>query len=253
MKKTTHLTLLALAGVLLSASALAAEPPIIRETFTCNFNQGQDMDDLMAARDFYLNQMEKLGMDPRQHFVWTPYKVAVDFDFLWAVNFPDLVTFGRESDRYLASAEGRAAEERFDRVATCSSSLSQRWQVYQGPGEFSGDPGSPGVIGTFACNYRHGHGPDDLGDFMNHAADVVGSVDREDGYVAFAAVPMAGAGPNTRDVYFYGVQGTLEDWAERSVAIQTSEGGASLRRHLDTLFDCSSGLFFAQRVIPKPE
>lgn len=253
MKSLTHATLLALAGAFLFTSVEAAEPPIVRETFVCNFNQGQDMDDLMSARDFYLTQVEKLGLDPRQHFVWTPFKVDVDFDFIWAANFPDLVTFGRESDQFMNSAEGRAAQERFDRVATCSSSLSQRWQLYQAPGEFSGDPGSPAVIGTFACNYRAGQGPDDLGDFMNHATDVVSGLNREDGYVAYAAVPMTGAGPNTRDVYFYGVQGTLEDWAERSVAIQTSEAGASLQRHLNTIFDCSSGLFFGQQVVPKPE
>lgn len=253
VKRLTHLTLLALVGAFLSAGAQAAEQPIVREIFVCNFNQGQDMDDLMAARDFFLRQNEKLGLDPRQHFVWTPFKADVGFDFLWAVNFPDLVTFGRESDQFMGSAEGQAAQERFDQVASCTSSLAQRVQIYQAPGEFSGDASSPAMIGTFACNYRDGHGPADLDDFINHAATVIGGLNREDGYVAFASMPMTGGGPNTRDVYFYGVQGTVEDWAERTVAIQTSEAGASLGRHLNTIFDCDSALFLAQQVIPKPE
>jgi hypothetical protein len=88
---------------------------------------------------------------------------------------------------------------------------------------------------------------------MNHAASAVSGLNREDGYVAYAGVPMTGAGPNSADVYLYGVQGTLEDWAERSVAIQNSEAGASLVRHLNTIFDCNSALFFGQRVVPKPE
>ena len=70
MKQHTHLflTLTLVLGMLAAGahapSAQAMDAPIVREIYTCSFNEGKDMNDLMAARDFYLKQMEKAGQDP---------------------------------------------------------------------------------------------------------------------------------------------------------------------------------------------
>lgn len=251
MKQFTRIILLTLVAMGLAANVQAADAPIVREVFSCNFNSGQDMDDLYSARDFYVRQMEKLGQDPGEHFVWTPFK-AGDFgaDFLWFANSPDLVTWGRNSDTYLGSAEGQAAAARFDQVATCTSTLAMRRQFYQGAGEFSGGP--PAVVNSSACNYQHGHGPEDLPDLLGHITREIDALGRSDGFIGFVATPTAGSA-NPPDLFLTGVQGSLEDWASRSVALQTAPGGASLGRHFNTILDCSQRLFMGERVVPAPE
>ena len=253
MKLFNQLVLAVLAWSALASGVQAADAPIIREIYTCSFNDGKGMDDLLAARDFYLRQMEKAGQEPNDAFVWTPYKAPVDFDFLWANNSSDLETYGADADAFNGSAEGQAAMDRFNQVATCTSSIAARRQFIDPVGEFSGDSGSPAIINAAACNYQRGHGPDALDDMLSHLAAAMGSLEREDGFIAFASQPMYGAGPNTRDLYLYGVQGTMEDWAARMTALQASPEGPSLSRHFNTILDCSQALFFGQPVVPKPE
>jgi hypothetical protein len=234
-----------------SANIQAADAPIVRDVFSCNFNSGQDMGDLMSARDFFVRQMEKLGQDPGEHFVWTPFK-AGDFpaDFLWFANSPDLVTWGRDGDIYRRSAEGQAAEARFNQVATCTSTMAMRRQFYQGAGEMTGGP--PAIINSSACNYQHGHGPEDLDDLLNHITREIDALGRNDGFMGFVASPLVGSG-NAPDLFLMGVQGSQEDWASRSVGLQSAPGGASLARHFNTILDCSSRLFLGERVVPVPE
>lgn len=249
MKRLTPLLFLLLAAIPAGAFAQSAEQPMVREIFACNFNDGKDMGDLMAARDFYLKQVEKAGIPARRAFVWTPFKAAVEFDFLWANNFPDMMTFAKESDAYVKSPEGQAADERFASVATCSSSLAMRRLFFQAEGELNVDPAVGAVINVGACNYRHGHGPEDLDDLVGHAGNIMGNAGVKDGFIAYVSVPDMGAGPNTRDFYLYGVNSSLEAWATRGKAMQAAAGIDSLRRHFRTIAQCNTALFYGREVV----
>ncbi len=252
MKLFTQLILLVLTVGVFSPNVFAADAPIVREIFTCNFNDGKDMDDLMSVRDFYLKQMEKAGQEAAMAYVWTPYKAPVDFDFLWANNQGSLLDYAKTADAFNESAEGQATTERFDTVATCTSSLAMRRQNFQADGELS--TGSSGaVLNAFACDYRRGHGPEDLDDLVGHLSGVINSLDLNDGASGYVSVPTVGAGPNTADVYFYGVNGSMESWARRNMAFQAAPEYPSLMRHLQTVVDCNNALFFGQRVVPPLE
>lgn len=258
MKLFTHLYLIPvlvlgmLAAGAYAPSALAMDAPMVREVYTCNFNDGKDMGDLMSARDFYLKQMEKAGQDAGDAFVWTPMKASIGADFLWFNNQGSLMDYAEGADAFNSSAEGQAAMERFNSVASCSSSLAMRRQIYQADGEMT--PGADGaVINALACNYNRGSGPEDLADLGSHVARTVGALDLADGGSGYMTVPTVGAGPNTRDVYFYGVSASMKDWAQRNMALQASDGYASLGRHFENVLDCSSALFAGQRVVPPQE
>ncbi len=251
MRRTTHL-LLFLTALAAAPLASAAAAPMVREIYSCNFNDGKDMGDLMAARDYYLNQMEKAGQEPATAFVWTPFKASTSFDFLWANNNDSLMDYARRGDAFNASAEGQASMERFNSVATCTSSLAMRRQMFQAEGELNAGPGGA-IIQAFACDYRRGHGPGDLEDLVNHVSSVVGSVDIADGAMGFVSVPGVGAPPSSADLYFYNVNASLEKWAARSEAFQAAPGTPSLIRHLQTVVECGSALFVGQRVVPPLE
>jgi len=255
VKSFTHLArllLLTVSGGMLAPVAWAADAPIVREIYTCSFNDGKDMDDLMSARDYYINQMGKADQDPSMAFVWTPYKASVGFDFLWANNSENMMAFAEGADAFNESPEGVAAMDRFNTVASCTSSLAMRRQTYQAEGELT--PGSNGaLINAFACNYRHGRGPDDLGDLVDHVSRVLGSLDLEDGSSGYISVPSVGAGPDSADFYFYGVHSSLTNWAARTATLQASQDAPSLIRHLQTIAECSGVLFHGQRVVPPLE
>lgn len=239
---------LLLATASLAGAANAADAPIVREIYRCNFNDGQDMDDLMAARDFYLRQMEKAGQEPAEAFVWIPYKVDAGVDVIWANNHADMVEFGDRADAFYGSAEGQAALDRFNSVMSCTSSLGIRRQFFSAGGEFSAGP--PAVIGAAACDYREGRGPEDLDDLLGHLARTMETLAIEDGFMAFATEPATGSPRNSADLYLYGVQGTTGDWARRNMALQASPEAGSLFRHLDVIVACRSSLWWGQRVVP---
>lgn len=250
MKRLTPLLSLLLALIPAGALAQAASPEIVREIFTCGFKDGKNMSDLMAARDFYVKQMQKAGMPLRNAFLWTPFKAAVDFDFLWAVDYPDMMTFAKESDAYLESAEGRAADERFTTVATCTSLLATRREFFAAGGEVNLDPGRGAVINAGACNYRRGHGEDDLDDLVGHLGAVMTDAGLADGSFGYVSVPAIGGGPQTSDFYVYGLHPNLEAWAARGRAMNAAEGIGALRRHFRTIAQCRTGLFFGRQVVP---
>ena len=232
--------------------AWAADAPIVRDVFTCSFNEGKDMGDLMAARDYYLRQMEKAGQEPSMAFVWTPIKAGAGFDFIWANNHENMLAYAEATDAFNNSADTVAAMERFETVASCTSNLAMRWQTYQAQGELAlGDNGA--VINAFACNYRRGHGSGDLEDVRDHIGRVLGSLDVADGAIGYASVPTVGAGPDSADVYFYGVNSSLTHWAKRTAALEASEGMPSLMRHLQTVMECNGALFYGLRMVPPLE
>jgi len=252
VKLLTQLSLFLLACSGFAASVIAADAPIVREVFACNYNAGKDMDDLMAVRDYFVRQLDKLDVGEQEHFVWTPYKTSAPYDFLWFSNSPNLIAFANDADTFNGSEAGQAVQARFEQVATCTSGLAMRQQFYTGAGEFSGDPANPVIIGSSACNYREGSGPDDLQDLLDHISGVLDSTNRSDGFLGFASRPMV-AGPDAPDLYLYGVQGTVTDWAEGQAAMQASPGGPALGRHFRAVLDCSQSLWFGQRVVPLPE
>ena len=254
MKHLTHLFFrLALAVIAIAAAPLAvAADAMVREVYLCSFNDGKDMGDLMSARDFYLKQMEKAGQEPNMAFVWTPYKANTSWDFVWANNNDSMMDFAATSDAFMDSPEGQATMDRFNTVATCTSHLAMRRQTFQAEGDLNPGPNGA-VISAFACNYRHGHGPDGLEDLIGHVSEVAGGIDLADGAAGYVSVPGMGAGPNTPDLLLYSVSGSLEKWAARGAAFQASEGAPALMRHLNTVVDCNGALFYGQRVVPPLE
>jgi len=41
----------------------------VREVFVCNYLDGKDMDDVLSARDFYLKQAKKAGLETPMAYV----------------------------------------------------------------------------------------------------------------------------------------------------------------------------------------
>ncbi|MFB3106552.1 MAG: hypothetical protein ACE1ZA_16740 [Pseudomonadales bacterium] len=222
----------------------------VREVFVCNFIDGKDMDDVMSARDFYVRQAEKAGLEIPTSFVWTPFKGSFNYDVLWFSNYTDLSAFGAYTDAFAASSEMTAVDERFETVLDCRSGIAMRETVFDGGEPPVANP--PAFISSSACTYRSGMAQADLGDLWGHLNDVLNELGTHTDFVFYSGIPFT-SNPNSPDLRLYGVHDSASAWAGRAEAIRGSEAGQSLGRHFNAVLDCDNSLWIAQRVIPPLE
>ena len=221
----------------------------VREVFVCDYLDGKDLADVMSARDFYLKQAKKAGIEAPESFVWTPYKASVDFDLLWFSNYDSMASFAAQADAGAASPEMTAVQARFDTVVKCDSSLGMRNVIFDG-GELAVTP--PAIITSNACNLQHGVSRDNLEDLWDHVRQVLGGKDEYKNGIFYSFTPVT-TSARTPDLFLYGVSDTVTDWASKRGAFAGSEDGPALARHFEATLDCNNSLWFGQPVIPPQE
>lgn len=103
------------------------QPDAVVETFACNINEGSDMEDVIAAEEYWRGRVDALNSPAVNQFEayrWTLYRGGTgESDFTWVGNYPDMATWARGETDWLASKEGQAADERIERVTTCVSGM----------------------------------------------------------------------------------------------------------------------------------
>jgi hypothetical protein len=240
--KYVLISLLTLTGF--SVKAEEAPPPAILEAFQCSFIAGKDRDDLMAARDYYLKQAQKAGIEPESAYVWWLYKGQVPFDFVWFNLHANLGAFGASADQGAASSEMAGVRDRFYSVANCSSGISVVMPVFQrvAPGE-----AAPNLISSSACQLRRGAGPDDVDDLRGHINDVMTSMGDNSPLFAFMIDPITG-GPNAADVFLVAVSDSVSGWTTFAGGLGTP-AGAQLGRHLNSVLECELSLWNGEQVV----
>ena len=127
------------------------------------------MSDVMSARDFYVKQAAKAGIEPPTSFVWTPYKANTAIDVLWFANYESMDEFAAHADRGMISPEMLAVQPRFDTVVKCTSFFGTRDLIFQGSEPAMVDP--PAIISSKACKLNQAAENADLGDLWGHVKD----------------------------------------------------------------------------------
>lgn len=251
-KQLKHILVLVTLPVLalVSTSSNAAEPPPapVMESFACSYNPGKDMDDLLAARDYFVKQADKAGVPLRNSYVWSLFKGSAGIDFVWLTPHDSLAA-------YAAGVEANAAnplpgvDARFDAVATCETNLANLAPVYQGEGPTS--DGAPAFVSAFSCNAKPGVGPNQMQDLRNHIAGVVGTLGDDAPRFMFSSTPIT-SGANSPDVRLFAVNDSISDWVKFTTAVGNSEGGPQLLRHFQMVLECGQALFTSQQVVSVP-
>lgn len=237
-----------------SASAEEAQPPGAIETWTCSYNSGKDIDDLLGARDYYVKQAAKAGLSLGPAYLWSLFKGDVGFDTLWLEPHENFAAFAAAADAEAASSDMTGVQARFDQVATCTPRMGTIQPVFQREG--TGDAGDDGdgnaIVSASACRLKPGVGPADLADLNRHIAGVLGEMGDNAPNVVYALSPTTG-GQNTPDLVLFTVNDNLTSYANFTGALFGSEAGESLGRHLRNVADCNQALWISQRVIDAPE
>ena len=111
----------AFAGVVsFGVNAEEAQPPGVLETWTCSYNTGKDIDDVLAARDYYVKQAAKAGVDIGPTYLWSLIKGDLPFDIVWLAPHQNLGAYAALSDAQAAAPELSDVTARFYSAATCT-------------------------------------------------------------------------------------------------------------------------------------
>jgi hypothetical protein len=237
------LPLLALIGFTVKAEE--AQTPQVVEAFQCTYNQGKDWDDVMSARDYYLKQAGKAGITPPPAYVWSLYKGSPPVDFIWFNVHDDLAAFGAYSDAGAASSDMASVLPRFYTVATCQEGLGYLNSVFQRGEE--GDEPDTSLLSSYACNYRHGAGPDARPDLNRHIGEVLGGMGEDAPQSVYTLDPIT-TGPNSSDLYLLDIHDNATAWTNFQGAL-TSGAGPALGRHFQSVLDCDQSLWNLQQVV----
>ena len=238
--------------VSISAQADSHEPaplPGILDTYACDFNDGKDMDDLMSARDYYVEQYEKNGLTAPTAYLWSLVKGNAPTEMIWFDVHENLKAYAQSADAAAAATGLEKVQERFDAVITCqSSNIATIMPVYQRESASSG----PVFISSNACNLQHGIRDEHVADLERHIAGVLGGMDGVTPQAIYMATPIS-AGPNSADRYLFAVNDSVSGWADFVMGVGASEAGAQLRRHFDMVLDCNTSMWSAQQVVGNAE
>jgi len=246
-----QLTLPILIVASFSASAEEAQPPAVVETWTCSYNPGQDVDDLMAARDYYVRQAAKAGLSLGPAYMWSLVKGDVGFDLLWLAPHQNFAAFAAAVDAESAASEVADVQARFDQVATCTARIGTIQTVFQREGADNVGDGST-IISSSACSLKPGVEPADVEDLRGHISGVLGGIGDRAPNSVYTISPTTG-GPNTPELVLFTVNDSMTSYANFTGSLFGTEEGQSLGRHFRAVADCSLALWTGQQVIAPPE
>ncbi len=218
------------------------------EVYVCDFNGDSGMEDLMKARDYYLSQAEKAGVGTPPAFVWTPIKGPRDFDFLWFNFYGSATQYGEQMVAEAASSDMQSVNERFERLASCSSFLLLQEQIYNGGEAMTGETA---YLTSSACNLREGMGPIEFADLRNHLTGYLKAAGhtRLQVYQQNPITPT----PDSPDLRLFAVHDDAAAWGALTDDMRGSDGGRMLGRHWNTVLDCSTAHLLGRQVVAAPE
>lgn len=238
---TMMISVCAFAG--LSATAQEAPPQIaFLEAYQCSFNAGQGPDELMKARDYYVRQADKAGIEPPTAFLWMQAHGDRPTDFVWFNLHASLPALGASRDASGNAAEMSDVLPRFYEVADCSVVLATLQP------QFSGSPANNDdtFVGSIGCNFKDGVGNQDQDDLLNHSKMVISNMENKP-LSTWAISPFSGT--QNADLYTISVFKNAEDWGKFVNEFVLSDGGQSYFRHRDQKADCSLSTWDSSIVV----
>ncbi|MEM9620400.1 MAG: hypothetical protein AAF993_02045 [Pseudomonadota bacterium] len=230
-----------------SAQAQEAAPPAVVETFTCSYNPGQDEDDLMSARDYYVKQAEKAGVTLGPAYTWSLLKGDVNFDFVWLAPHQNFSAFAAAFDAEAGASALADVPARFDAVADCRAGLGTIHALHVEEGASA----SPSFITSNACRLHEGMGAEQMRDLGGHISAVMAELGDAAPQATYAIAPTT-RGPNMPDMVIFSVNESATSYAEFVAQLYGTDAGQRLIRHFNMLGNCGNAMWAGQQVIEGP-
>jgi hypothetical protein len=234
-----------------SAIAQQQQPAAVVEIFACNFNDGQDMGDLLAASNRFNSWADQNEATDYTAIIMTPFLFSdqVTFDALWLGAWPNGTAMGAGEAKWLAT--GSQVMAAFESAMDCGSHALFAARVIRTPPGPA--PESGGLTMFRDCKIREGRTAAEAIEALSQWSDYVA----ERGHVGFDAVlfPLAGQSPDA-DYSFKSVHGfaSVEEMG-RAIDLYTTGGAQRSNEILGRVIDCDSPRVYAGnrvRTAPQP-
>ena len=248
--KAVFVPLLLIVSGAFSAIGMGAEPPpppMIAETWSCNYNSGKDMEDVLKARDYMLREAEKAGISLPDSYIWTLAKGNIPVETVWFNIHEHLGAYAATSDAWVASGISEAVLDRFYNASTCTTGLGTMRPVFGREGLPEDD--SPTFIAASGCRFKKGAGGSHLADLMSHARDVQAGMGDSAPYFSAMLEPFTARPPGSADVFIFSVYNNATEWGNYVNTLYATQAGQMLINHRDMILDCDTTLWTGQWVV----
>lgn len=224
----------------------AAETPPVIELFDCNYNSGQDRDDLDKAVDYWRGAMEDVeGSENYFAAIFSPIRSSSPFDVHWVGASANLNAWADYVSGYGGSSQGQASQARFDKVVSCKSNLFLSERVY------SGSPSRPEdgqqVAEAYGCQLRHGKTMANVNAIEGEWTDAAAEIDSKVNVLRWT--PLVA---NVEyDLIYVIVHDDLAAFASNNTAQFNSSALNIAGSLLNTVMECKGGVYNVD-VIQQP-
>lgn len=246
----------ALLGVAALDAAAQTAPPTaaITNAFACKLKEGKSYDNVWASLEALANMKVswRAGPDPAGSvFLWTPFRTASDYDYIWGYNSTDLNRMGQDLEDYMASPGAEAMEARLADTGDCVSLIAQSRVLRVGTLSNTADRVADAVVETFACSYKDGQGPADLDKaiaYWQTESEKIASPGLK-AYSAWLWTPFRGTTLDTQAIWV-GTYPDIKNWAEGDTAYYASKEGQATDARINAVVDCRSSLWSGYWIVP---
>ena len=208
------------------------------EIFTCDYNNGRDMDDLMAAARRFNTWADQNAANDYTALTATPWAFSdqVDFDVGWIGAWPNGTAMGMGETKWLAT--GAQVQAAFDNVVECSSHTLYAAIPIRTPQAGEGPPPEDGALLFSNCTLIN----------SSTAGEAIAAQRRwveymaERGDVGFDAIlfPLAGETPDAEFTYKAVHAFPSVEQMGKSIDLYTTGGVQRRNQILGRVVDCDS-------------
>jgi len=133
----------------------------VLQLFSCKLNPGQNYDDVFSLLEALRDQDSGTGENGLGFFLWTPFRVTTDYDYIWGATGADIASTMEGMTQYMSSERSKMLATRFQAVNEhCDATIVLSEQKYVGSEPFDTtmafDRQPDGLVETFVCNNRAG-------------------------------------------------------------------------------------------------
>jgi hypothetical protein len=238
---------IALSCLLLSlpTSVKAVEPLRPFEFWACNYKDGKDKQDLLAARDYAAAQAKRAKMAPINTFLWNLAKGDRSIDFLWMRSHATYADWASYTDTAGTHPDMAKVAGRFDAVADCYAGMAATRRLHAGSAIDNPDRY---VISSLACRTKPdvtAEGLNDLETYIAEHRDLMGDA----APLYTAAYRTNTSGPRTPHWVLFDLHNSFGARVTYHLNATQHPGTERLNRHMDMKVECDPALWIGQRVI----
>jgi hypothetical protein len=221
----------------------------VLQLFSCKLNPGQNADDVFSLLEALRDQDSGTGADGFGIFLWTPFRVTTEYDYIWGTTNQSLIDTMDGMAEYMRSPRAGSMASRFQAVnARCDSMIAFSELTHASSEAFDPanafDRTTDGLVETFLCRNREGSDMDDVRGATKAWQDAMSKLGSTEmaKYNGYLVMPFRG-GNGDADWGWIGTFPDMGSFGRGSTDYMNSKEGQAADARFEKVSTCRSGLW----------